>query len=269
MNGPLDIIVENPQKEIMELNFAYQTLEIGYQRFWEFFNFAPDGYLVTDTQGIIQEVNQTFLSMLTITRTRVINKPISNFIPDLGHLDSGLQLNWFSGSQHLEVALQPEDCQPLYVSISIGPRNNASDKTIGLLWLIRDITERIKMEEALRKASAYTRSLFEASLDPLVTINLDGQITDVNKAMEKATGVSRDRLIGSDFHHYFTEPEKALTGYSRALTEGQIKDHPLTLLHVSGQTIDVALHASVYCDEMGKTCGVFVQRGILPNDRRR
>jgi hypothetical protein len=27
-----------------ELLFAYRTLETGYQRYWEFFNYAPDGY---------------------------------------------------------------------------------------------------------------------------------------------------------------------------------------------------------------------------------
>ncbi len=46
-----------------------------------------------------------------------------------------------------------------------------------------DITERKKAEEAARKSEAlsivsnYTRSLIEASLDPLVTISPDGKIT--------------------------------------------------------------------------------------------
>ena len=60
-----------------------------------------------------------------------------------------------------------------------------------------DITERKRAQEALRAASLYTRSLIEASLDPLVTISADGKIMDVNKATELVTGVSRDQLIGS------------------------------------------------------------------------
>ena len=60
-----------------------------------------------------------------------------------------------------------------------------------------------------RQASKYARSLIEASLYPLVTISTEGKITDVNEATVKVTGVSREQLVGSDFSHYFTEPEKA------------------------------------------------------------
>ena len=46
---------------------------------------------------------------------------------------------------------------------------------------------------ALRLASAYNRSLIEASLDPLVTIGPDGKITDVNEATEQGDRRSRAR----------------------------------------------------------------------------
>jgi PAS domain-containing protein len=48
----------------------------------------------------------------------------------------------------------------------------------------RDITLRKKLEQELRSASFYARSLIEASLDPFVTINREGKITDVNRATE-------------------------------------------------------------------------------------
>ena len=72
-----------------------------------------------------------------------------------------------------------------------------------------DITERKRAEKQVRDASLYSRSLIEASLDPLVTISVKGKITDVNQATELATGCSKEELIGSDFSDYFTEPEKA------------------------------------------------------------
>ncbi len=77
-----------------------------------------------------------------------------------------------------------------------------------------------RMEEEVHAASLYARSLIEASLDPLVTISPDGQITDVNEATELVTGVARDRLIGSSFSNYFTEPHKAEEGYQKVLGRG-------------------------------------------------
>lgn len=58
-------------------------------------------------------------------------------------------------------------------------------------------------------SARYARSLIEASVDPLVTINALGKITDVNVATERVTGKPRADLIGTDFAEYFTEPEKA------------------------------------------------------------
>ena len=120
-----------------------------------------------------------------------------------------------------------------------------------------DITERIVAEKKVRAASLYTRSLIEASLDPLVTISTDGKITDVNKATESVTGCSRDKLIGSDFSTYFTEPEAARKGYQKVFTDGFVKDYPLAIRHKSGDITPVLYNATVYTDETGLVQGVF------------
>src|SRR5436189_4619299 len=52
----------------------------------------------------------------------------------------------------------------------------------------------------------YARSLIEASRDPLFTISPEGKITDINQATVKVTELSREKLIGSNFFDYFTNP---------------------------------------------------------------
>jgi len=94
-------------------------------------------------------------------------------------------------------------------------------------FLIAQVVERKKTEEALRLSNIYNRSLIEASLDPLVTIGRDGKITDVNEATEQVTGFSRNYLIGTDFSDYFTEPDKAHTGYQQVFTDGKVWNYPL------------------------------------------
>ncbi len=106
-------------------------------------------------------------------------------------------------------------------------------------------------------ASQYARSLIEASLDPLVTISAAGKITDVNIATEQVTGVGREKLIGSDFADYFTEPEKAREGYREVFSAGSVTDYPLAIRHVSGKIIDVLYNANVYRDTEGNVLGVF------------
>jgi len=112
-------------------------------------------------------------------------------------------------------------------------------------------------EAEVRAASQYARSLLEASLDPMVTISAGGKIMDANKAAEEVTGVLRDRIIGTDFADYFTEPDKARAGYEQAFFRGSVKNYPLVLRHVSGRTTDVLYNASTYLDETGNLKGVF------------
>jgi PAS domain S-box-containing protein len=131
-------------------------------------------------------------------------------------------------------------------------------------------TEITLHEENLRNAYHYTRSLIEASLDPLVTINAEGKITDVNLATEKATGFPRNILIGTDFSDYFTEPEKARIGFQKTFENGSVIDYPLSIRHTSDKIIDVVYNATVYRNEQGKVIGVFAAaRDITERNRIR
>jgi PAS domain S-box-containing protein len=126
-----------------------------------------------------------------------------------------------------------------------------------ILEINRDVSEHKQLEEELRARQTYTRSLIEASLDPLVTISPDGKITDVNAATEEVTGVGRAELIGSDFCNYFTTPDKAREGYQRVFAEGLVEDYPLAIRHRSSRVTDVLYNASVFRNQAGEVAGVF------------
>jgi len=107
-------------------------------------------------------------------------------------------------------------------------------------------------------ASQYSRSLIEASLDPLVTINTEGKITDTNEATVNITGIERGKLIGSDFFDYFTEVQKAREVYQDVFAKGSVADSPLTLRHRDGKLTDVLFNGSVYKDDKGNVLGVVI-----------
>lgn len=134
--------------------------------------------------------------------------------------------------------------------------------------VLNDVSEQKVAEEALRQAGVYNRSLIEASLDPLVTIDREGRISDVNAATEQATGHSREELIGTDFSDYFTDPERAKAGYLMVFDRGLVRDYPLEIRHRDGRIIPVLYNASVYRDDAGSVIGVFAAARDVSDQQR-
>jgi len=106
--------------------------------------------------------------------------------------------------------------------------------------------------------SKYSRSIIEASLDPLITINFEGKITDMNEALLSITGTTREKITGTDFFDYFTEPQKAREVYEEAFANGFVVDFPLTIRHKSGKLTDVLFNGSVYKDDRGNVLGIVI-----------
>ncbi|MHB1025850.1 MAG: hybrid sensor histidine kinase/response regulator, partial [Desulfobacteria bacterium] len=123
--------------------------------------------------------------------------------------------------------------------------------------LEREVAGHMRAEKALQLSVTYNRSLIEASLDPLVTIDAAGKITDVNSATEKVTGCPRERLLGTELMEYFTDPEKARAGFQLVFREGAVQGYPLEIRHRDGSVTPVLYNASVYRDESGEVLGVF------------
>ncbi|MES2617158.1 MAG: ATP-binding protein [Bacteroidota bacterium] len=124
------------------------------------------------------------------------------------------------------------------------------------------------MKTLEREASQYARSLIEASLDPLITINNEGKITDMNEALANITGISRENLTGTDFFDYFTDPQKAREVYQEVFAKGSVADLPLTLRHKDGKLTDVKFNGSVYKDDKGIVLGIVIVARDVTEQKR-
>jgi PAS domain S-box-containing protein len=221
---------------------------------------SDDAIVAKTPNGIITSWNRGAEQVYGYSAEEVIGKPISVVTsPDRpNEMDEILaRIRRGERVEHYETKRLRKDRKPIAISLTVSPISDAAGKLIGISSIARDITERRQADEQLRSASLYARSLIEASLDPLVTINPEGKITDVNEATIRATGVGRESLIGTDFSNYFTEPEKAREGYQQVFSKGAVTDYPLTMRHRGGRVTDVLYNASLYRDAGGEVLGVF------------
>jgi PAS domain S-box-containing protein len=151
---------------------------------------------------------------------------------------------------HFDTIRVRKDGTTFPASISVSPICHPDGTVAGASTIARDITVQTQAFDA-------ARSMIESSLDSLVAISPEGNITDANQATVKITGVPRDQLIGTSFSDYFTEPENANKIYQLVFAEGMAVDYPLTMCHRDGRLTDVRYNASVYRDSVGKVLGVF------------
>jgi PAS domain S-box-containing protein len=173
-----------------------------------------------------------------------------------------------NGSAEHEFERVRKDGTRFWANVVLSRRDNAAGEPIGYLVMSSDISERKQGVEQAEQTSRDARSLIEASLDPLVTISAEGKITDVNEATTKVTGVPREKLVGTDFSDYFTEPERARDGYRQAFAKGAVKDYPLTIRHRNHGLTEVLYNASVYKDRSGNALGVFAAARDMTAQRR-
>jgi len=111
--------------------------------------------------------------------------------------------------------------------------------------------------------SLYTSRLIEACFQPLICINCEGVIIDLNQAMVNITGIARNKLINSDYFNYFFDQERARNFYKEVFSKGSITDYPLTFRHANFKLVVVIFNGSVYKDANGNVIGaVLVARDI-------
>lgn len=143
----LQVALEELQQQNEELAAARQMVEAQRRRYQNLFEFAPDGYLVTDAAGMIQEANQTAAELLNVPQEFLVGKPLINYLSRQDQQGMRLaltQLQQVKRLQEYEVLLQPRHGQPFNAALTVtADRSPADDSSPRQLrWLVRDITQR-------------------------------------------------------------------------------------------------------------------------------
>ncbi|MBD1921948.1 PAS domain S-box protein [Microcoleus sp. FACHB-831] len=151
-----EITLEEQHIVVEELAANRQQLEAERQRYQDLFAFAPDGYLVTDENGNIQEANLAAGNLLNVAPNFLLHKPLAAFIvmEDRQVFRTKLsQLQQLDGVQEWEVRLQPRGGEPFDASLRVSHIRNQTSKPRKLRYLVRDITYRKQTEAALQAAN--------------------------------------------------------------------------------------------------------------------
>jgi PAS domain S-box-containing protein len=229
----LSIALEELQVSMDELTVSRQELEAERQHYLELFEFAPAGYLVTDPSGNIREANKVAESMLNCRQEYLVGKPMITFLEEENHGDFFQLLN-----RLLSEDMGREWCIPLHprqragsfpAALSVSRILDDHARLIGLRWLLRDITERVQAEKALRASEERFRLLVEGARDyAIFMLDPEGIVVSWNAGAEHIEGYWGEEIIGKHFSCFYPQEDLERGKPDRALrvaaAEGRFED---------------------------------------------
>jgi PAS domain S-box-containing protein len=154
-------------------------VEAERRHFQELFESAPDGYLVTDTRGIIQEANSNAAKLLHMRQDFLAGKPIIVYLPQPAHASfHQLLARFHQGDQVLswETEMQPREGAAFHAALTVSAVRELSatdQRPVGLRWLIRDVTKRWTAEQQIE--TQLTRISVLRDINLAITSTLDLQ----------------------------------------------------------------------------------------------
>ncbi|MEH2026373.1 PAS domain S-box protein [Nostoc sp.] len=150
----VQLAAEELYQQNEELVKTRNWLEAERQHYQDLFELAPDGYLVTNTEGIIQEANLTAAKLLNVSKHFLVGKPIINFVllEERQQVRNELmQLSQSDRVRELLVRLQQRYGEFFEAALTVAVVRNRQGKEISLRWMLRNITERQHLESAIVK----------------------------------------------------------------------------------------------------------------------
>jgi PAS domain S-box-containing protein len=134
-----------------QLLAAHQALEMERRRYRDLFSFAPDGYLVTDLEGRIEEANQAAEALLGVRSGGLAGTRLLEFVvetPDAFEKSRTQLLKDDAGKvQDWQFDIKSRNGAAFPATLSVRVVRNASGSPVSVRWLLRDNTERKRMEE--------------------------------------------------------------------------------------------------------------------------
>jgi PAS domain S-box-containing protein len=147
--------IDEMRSDNAELQRELRLIESERAHYRDLFLHTPDGYLITDAQGSIQEANLAAERMFLLPSGQYGDKALIVFVPPeerrafgevLSELDRGKE------AVERDIWITPPGAPPFPATVKVTAVRSSDGRLKNLRWLIRDITRSQQAEESLYRA---------------------------------------------------------------------------------------------------------------------
>jgi PAS domain S-box-containing protein len=241
----LQVAQEELRVQNEELERARIQGETERQRYLDLFEFAPNGYVVTDAEGAITDVNQAAAELLGGSGTRLAGKPLIVFVAPGDRSQFHVKLSQLLHGQ--DVGPQTVRVTPRWgedertVVVTVTPQRDPDTRRTRLRWQFVDVTEQRHAEEEVRAVNAALEQRVAERTDELGLANarLQGETRRKDEFLAMLAHELRNPLAPIvNSLHLLSPPEldPAVAGTARAMMDRQLH----TMIRLVDDLLDVA-----------------------------
>ena len=150
---------------------------------------------------------------------------------------------------------------------SASPIIDELGKIVGVVLVFQDVTERKRVQEALKTSQEYAQNIINSSLDMIIASDKNRNIIEFNKAAEETFGYSTKEVLGKHISILFANPEESNKVHKTTVEQGRCVQEVVNK-RKNGELFRSLLSASVLRNAKGDMIGVMgVSRDITEKNR--
>jgi PAS domain S-box-containing protein len=220
------------EEELRLRNIDLENIQYQYQ---DLFDFAPDGYLVTDRLGVISSANVAICNFLAISQEQLCGKSLVMYVePSDQTLFHNKLCGDFSDCEKLTWEMSLKRAHDYYCPVEVSvSKTRLSDNGTTLRWLVRDISDRRQAQQALQElnqslettieqrtnelwqVNKLQRTILDSTEYSIITTDLNGIIQVFNHGAEQMFGYSMGEIVGQFTPEIFHDAQELV---ERAIT---------------------------------------------------
>jgi PAS domain S-box-containing protein len=170
-------------------------------RYQEFFEFAPDGYVMTDSAGVILEINHAAAALLQSSKGFLIGKPLGLFVME------GYRALFYrelvilpgAGTMAMETRMGRPGSEPRDVILMATATHGEHGLRSGYRWMLRDRSAVRRAEKALRAEQRLLDSIVDTAQALILVVDPNGHVLRSNAYLHALSGHDPYELRGREW----------------------------------------------------------------------
>ena len=252
-------------RDITDRRTAESERRKSEQKYRNILEDIEEGYYELDAAGNFTFVNQSASGIFGYSEEELIGTSSQQYLDekDLEKLNQVLNAvhTTKTPARQLALSIIRKDGEQRDLETSIAAMAGVNGEGTGFRGILRDVTNKKRMEMELNHSKNFLESIVNSSIDGIISTDLHGTVLFSSPGLYEITGYKEEEILGKkawSFYHNGKEDAKSIM--EGLQDRGKLHNYDLKMKKMGGGLVDVIISVSYIRNTNGKpigTLGIF------------